>query len=555
MLSSGDFFSLSSSGPLARIRDNQTVSKVNAFMRTPAYVIILAVLTVFCNLLSLDLYLYTVFILTGIFIALFGIDLLPLMPIVILCYIAPSPSNNPGSADNKGSIFYLDNGGLYLIILISLFVISLVFRLLTDQQMGGRAFLTKKRTLLNGMLILSASYLLSGIGMKEYGSLSWRSLLFGTAIALLIYSMNVAHRLLSNDGVKLKDSLLDKRAIGFSVASVLVVYAVSGALLGQFGELPSRNLLFAVIQCVAVMGMYFLFSGTVNWQLTPKHYLAWVGMCAGLVVLPQLLENYLSGRIFMEGTGTIDRELIYAGWGMHNNIGGMMAFMLPFPFYLACTQKRSWIYNLLGTVLMLGVVISCSRTSMLVAAAIYCVCAFLLLRRKEARKANLRVFAIIAGVAVVLCILFFRKLMDVFALFFEELFIVSERDNLVSFGFKQFQAHPFFGGSFFPQGEYVPWDWSTSEAFSSFFPPRWHNTIIQMLASCGIVGLVCYALHRYQTVKLLAMDLSTEKLFIGLFMTSLVLCSLMDCHFFNVGPVLFYSMALAFAENIHQSNI
>ncbi|MBQ3214978.1 MAG: O-antigen ligase family protein [Oscillospiraceae bacterium] len=555
MLKSDAFFALSSSGPLRRIRENETVSKINGFMRTPAYVIILAALTVLCNLLSLDLYIYSIFIAVGVFIALFGIDFLPLMPIVILCYIAPSPSNNPGSADNKGSIFYFENGGLYLIILISLLVLALIFRLLTDKEIGGRAFLTKNRKLLSGMLILGASYLLSGIGMSQYGSASWRTLLFGLAVLVLVYVLNVANKLLSNSQLKLKECVFDKKVLTIGFGCLLVVYALAGALFGQFGNLPSKNLLFSLIQCVAVMGMYFLFSGTVKWSETPKYYLAWVGTCAGLVVLPQLLENYVSGRVFMEGTGTMDRELIFAGWGMHNNIGGMMAFMLPFPFYLAMTRKRSWIYNILGTVLMLGVVLSCSRTSMLVAAVVYCLCAVMLLRRKEERKANLLVYGIIAGIVVLFCVIFFKKLMEIFALFFEELFIMSERDNLVGFGFKQYQQHPIFGGSFFPQGEYVPWDWSTSEAFSSFFPPRWHNTIIQMLASCGIVGLVCYLVHRYQTVKLLVINRSIEKRFILLFMISLTVCSLMDCHFFNVGPVLFYSMALAFAENIAQSKV
>ena len=187
---------------------------------------------------------------------------------------------------------------------------------------------------------------------------------------------------------------------------------------------------------------------------------------------------------------------------------------------------------------------------MLVAVAVYAVCAFMLLRRKEDRKSNLLVYAVIAGVVLLLCVIFFRKLMDIFALFIEELFIMSERDNLVGYGFKQYLANPVFGGSFFPQGEYVPWDWSTSDAFSSFFPPRWHNTLIQMLASCGIVGFVTYAYHRYQTVKLMLSNRSTEKLFIGLYLVSLLACSLMDCHFFNVGPVLFYSMALAVAEKL-----
>ena len=36
---------------------------------------------------------------------------------------------------------------------------------------------------------------------------------------------------------------------------------------------------------------------------------------------------------------------------------------------------------------------------------------------------------------------------------------------------------------------------------------------------------------------------------------ALLLASLLDCHFFNVGPVLFYSMALAYAEKIERSKM
>lgn len=546
---SSNFFSLSSQGPLHTIKEKPILSGINAFLRSPGYIIMLALLTIVSNLLSLDIYLYTVFVIIGIYIALFGTDFLGLMPIVILSYVAPSPSNNPGSASNTGSIFLPQNGGIYLGVIIGLWVLCLLFRLVTDQEIGGRGFLQKPRTLLSGMLLLCGGYLLGGLGMPAYGTLS--AVVVIALLCLGIVAFFAVDRCFGNS---LSESFKNRKLAAICIGAALFLYALVG-LTGLLGDLPKRNLLFALIQCGAVVLMYYVFSGSVRWKQVPKSYLAWIGMCVGFVVLVQLLENYISGRIFMEGTGTIDRELIYAGWGMHNNIGGMMAFVLPFPFYLACTQKRSWAFNILGTILMLGVIVSCSRTSMLVALVVYVICICLLLRRKECRKANLLVYVVIAAMVAAACVLFFRKLMDIFDLFFEELFEVSERDNLLSFGFKQFLENPIFGGSFFPQGEYTPWDWSTSDAFSSFFPPRWHNTIIQVLASCGIVGFVAFVIHQWQMGKLMLKRRSTENVFIGMFLVSLLVCSLMDCHFFNVGPVLLYSMALAYGENIHESNL
>ena len=460
------------------LRERGAVSTVNEFMRKPWYVLCLAALTVLCNALGLDLVLYSVFIALGVYISLLGVDYLPLVPVVILCYVAPSTQNNPGRYPN--SVFYPQNGGIYLILLAVIFLISVVFRLVTDGELGGKTFFSQKRRLTGGIVLLSAAYLLSGVCSAGYGDVIW------------------------------------------------------------------RNLLFAVVQCFAVGGMYFFFTGSIKWDRVPGDYLAWTGMSVGFVVMIQLLENYLSGRIFVGST--IDRELIATGWGMHNNVGGLIAMMMPFAFSLAAHHRRGWVFNILGTVLMLGTVMSCSRGSMLMAGCAYVLCAVILLKDKESRRVNLRLYVLMAVAVIVGVVLFFGKLLDIFELFLTQLGNISQRDNLIYYGIQQFLDEPVFGGSFFPRGEYVPWDWANLESFSSFFPPRWHNTLVQIAASCGTVGITAYAVHRFQTVKLFLKRRSTQNTFIAISLGVLLMASLLDCHFFNVGPVLFYSMALAFAE-------
>lgn len=487
MFSSVCSFFIGENSPIIRVRNSAMPHAVNTYMRTPWYVVLIAALTALSSVLGLDLMLYTLFIAIGIYVCLFGEDLLPMMPIVICSYVSPSVANNPGR--NENSIFYPENGGIYLIIIAAFFVICLLYRLITDRDFGGKKFLTAKRSLAAGMIFLGIAYLLSGIGIEEYATFF------------------------------------------------------------------AKNMVFAFIQFAAVFVMYFIFTGAVKWERAPKDYLAWTGMCVGFVVLVQLLENYLSGRIFI-GTGlTIDREMIATGWGMHNNIGGMMAMMLPFAFYLARTRKHGWIFNLLGSLLLGGVIASCSRTSMVVAVLCYCVCAVVLLRCKRSRVQNLIVYLVAGATALVFGILFWDQLFDIFYKFIDEIFIMSSRDKLIVNGCKQFLDYPIFGGTFYPQGEYIPWDWSTLESFTSFFPPRWHNTLVQIAASCGLVGLAAYLLHRIQTVVLLLKKPTLEKMFVALFVLALLLASMLDCHFFNIGPVLFYSMALAFAENIERSEL
>lgn len=461
--------------------------RFNDFLRTPWYILIMAVFTAVSSLFQLDLWLYTCYLGLGIYLSFFGEDYLPVVPLVFLGYISPSRENNPGRYPD--SIFYLQNGGLFLIILAVLFIGSIIFRMATDGELGGKKFFTSRRKLTGSMVLLGVTYLLSGIGLEQYM------------------------------------------------------------------DLMKRNLIFAALQFCAIFVMYFFFTGSIRWDRVPRGYLAWAGLAAGCVVLIQLLENYLSGRIF-DGS-SIDRELIATGWGMHNNIGCMMAIMMPFGFYLASKSKHGWLFNILGSALLLGTMLSCSRTSMLMAALAYVVCAVLLLKNPQSRRTNLWVY-LLAVVSVLAAVaIFWSKIMSVFELFLSQLGNVSQRDNLISYGLRQFMDEPIFGGSFYPQGEYVPWDWSNLESFSSFFPPRWHSTIIQILASCGAVGITAYAIHRLKTLRLFWKNRSHENTYIGISLAVLLLAGLLDCHFFNVGPVLFYSTALAFVEKmpLEQSNL
>ena len=472
---------------ISRVRSSAAVGKIDTFMRSGWYVLLIAALCALSSLCGLELIVYTAYILIAVFMCLFGMDFLPLIPIVICCYVSPSVVNNPGR--NPDSIFYPAHGGIYLLVLCAVLAVCLIWRLITDRDFGGRKFLFCKRRLTIGMVTLGVAYLLGGLGMDRYT------------------------------------------------------------------EYAGNTMLFGLLQFASVFVMYFLFTGAVKWEKAPRDYLAWVGLCVGFVVLAQLAENYLSGRMFMEGTNTIDRELIATGWGMHNNVGGMMAMMLPFPFYLAYKRRNSWWLIALASILFLGVIASCSRTAMFVGAAEFLICSVILLRRKDLRLPILIVYGVALVAVGVFAIVSFDALLEIFALFIEEINAISKRDLLLINGLKQFRQYPIFGGSFYPQGEFVPWDWADLEAFSSFFPPRWHCTLVQIAASCGIVGLAAYVFHRVQTVCMMVRRRNVEKLFIGLYILALLAAGLLDNHFFNIGPVLMYSMALAFAEKIEISEV
>ena len=459
------------------LRNNSIINRINGFLTTPTYIMILSALCLASSLFSLETPVYIIFVLVAVYCCAFGEDLLPVAPLLVLCYIAPSAANNPGR--NADSVFSPGGSSSFLSVLIVFLAVGLGYFLLRDRCRNLKKLFTCKRKLLVGMLLLWAAYMLSGLRSPAYP------------------------------------------------------------------EYMKKNLFFAALQGASVTMPYFLLTALVDWNKARKDYLSWIGVGAGFVLVGQFLWIYATKPVIQNGV--IDRNLIFTGWGMYNNMGALLAMMIPFPFHIGYATKKGWIGPLIGTLFLGGVFLSNSRTSMLAGAAIYGICVLILFFTASNKKRTLIVAGILAVVGIAGVIVFHEKIFQLFTDILSRGFSLNHRDEFYVAGTNQFVLYPIFGGSFYPIG-FVPWDWSEVASFSSFFPPRWHNTIIQLLACTGAVGLTAYLIHRLQTVRLFLTERSSTGAYIALSVIVLLFSSLFDCHFFNIGPTLFYSMSLAFAE-------
>lgn len=472
---------------LTALRQAPTVQRINGFLASPAYILLMAALTALCNLAGLEVVVYPLFVLIAVYTCLLGKDLLALMPLLLFCYLAPSRWSNPGRFDTS---FFYRSGGL-LTVLAVILVLSVVFRVLTDPRWGGKAFFTKKRSLAPGLLLLWLAFSFSGIASADFG--------------------------------------LKSIAFGF----------LEGAA-------------FAV--------PYFLFSAAVDWENTRKDYFAWIGFAAGCLLLAELLGIYCGYQVVSPslfnadrfGRGDvvllIHRGQIYTGWGMHNNIGGMLAMMIPFAFYLASRYRKGWIGTVMGSLFLVGVIFTCSRGSILFGFAAWAVCIVLLILSAKNRRGNLIALCAVILTVVTTVGLFYGELKVLFYDLISMGADPSGRDWLYRNAWELFTQNPLFGSTFYPP-EDMSWSWSHIKDFLGFFPARWHNTPLQLLATGGICAMAVYLFHRFQTLRLFLRDKTREKAFIGCAVLVLLGCSLLDCHLFNIGPTLFYSMVLAFVEN------
>lgn len=377
------------------------------------------------------------------------------------------------------------------------------------------------------------------------------SIFFGTSGLLLLvmvalFVVSLIFRLATDPVIGRKAFFTHKRALLPGILALGAAYLLAGAGSGHYFAQKQGNLVFAILQFLSVFLLYYVFSGAVRWDEAPKGYMAWSGMCIGFVLLFEILNIYLTQDVIVNGQ--INRYMFYTGWGQYNNIGAMLTMMIPFPFQLACDSKRSWLWYLCAVGFLLGVMLTCSRTCTVISIGIYLISCWLVMFKSRNRRIGLAVngITLVAGVTVFL--IFREQLSVLFASMFSNSDSLTIRLEGYRAGIRQFLEHPIFGGTFYPLDADL-YEWSSVDAFTAFFPPRWHNTQIQLAASCGIVGLAAYLFHRIQTVWLILRRPSKEVLYGAISILALLLTSMLDCHFFNIGPTLFYSLALAFMEH------
>ena len=466
------------------IKNSAIIRGINAFLVTPYALVLLGALTVASFMFSKELVLYTVAIAYAAYVGLYGEDFAPIIPLFVVCYIVPSKKNNPGLSE--GGLFY-GQSGTYIICLGVIAAVIILARIALDKGMGYKNLFTRKRELASGMLLLGLTYFISGLGSEKHL------------------------------------------------------------------EVLKSNLLFALIQFVSIFFLYFVLTSTVKWKKFNAEYFAWVGVMMGVIVTLEIIWIYYTDGVITNGV--INRGLIYSGWGCYNNMGALVTMSVPFAFYFACRRRLSVPYLILAVLLTIGVFLSCSRGSMVGVVAIFPFC-FIYAYARAKHKTQFRLTMILVGLLALAAFILYGE--EIFKLFEKVPSIVeiengnikfndSRRFDLYYNGIRAFIEDPIFGQSFFTKVENFA-HFASVDSFNSFFPPRWHNTIVQLLATGGVVCLVAYGIHRIQTIRLYFRRRSVMNTYIAFSIISLLCMSMLDCHMFNVGPVLFYSAALAVME-------
>lgn len=309
-----------------------------------------------------------------------------------------------------------------------------------------------------------------------------------------------------------------------------------------------KNLIYGLVMALCFLGIFTLLKDNILNNEDTFERIALSFFALSIVLIVELLVVYTAREGWQ--TGSIDRKYLSFGWGMWNTMGMMLLICLPATFYLAGKYRYGFIFTLFSALLFIAVWMTTSRQAMLASLIIYPLCLVILIINGNNRIANLIiVICAIAAIAAVLIV--FKD--TIFSYIKNHLMNIVEngklsgsgRVELWKGGIKYFESAPILGVGFYSDlyKDFLN-DFSGFSGMS-FIPHMCHNTVIQLMASCGISGLLAYFIHRVQTVISLFKNLNYNRAFIGVTILTIIGLSLVDNHIFNIFPTIIYSSLVA----------
>lgn len=311
---------------------------------------------------------------------------------------------------------------------------------------------------------------------------------------------------------------------GMAIAAVVT-------MLGGIGYAPFSIKHVGIVfgMCLAGFGFYLLFVNTIRENFVK--YAAKLLLCAGMLVFLELVILYIRTPQAINMKSLID-----LGWGISNNIAGILAMAIPLTLYLAIDSKHNYCYIVLAFLLYVGVFLTFSRGNILfVSLLMLPMLVYVFCRAK--RKFGVLIPVVGVAIAALICfITMYDKIMLVLEKILEKGFDGSGREAIYVRAIKEFYKWPIFGTGVFGN----QWEAGSYNMY--------HCTILQILVNFGVVGLLGYVLFFYQRYAAFFRSCSAFKIMAFCAVLLNELYGLMDINFYSIYHTFFVLMLCIAAE-------
>ena len=299
------------------------------------------------------------------------------------------------------------------------------------------------------------------------------------------------------------------------------------------------NFTFSMLLVLSMIVVYLIFAGYLRFEKAVLDYFIYCLVGVGLLICAELIFAYFTTVQFVGGS--IVKESVVLGWGVWTNIGNMLVFLMPASFYFAASHKRGWLGYLSGLLHFFCIVLSQSRAALLVGALSLLLCLGYLCLKGRNRKIN-RIFTLsLIACGAIGCVVLYDTLLALVSNFLEKGFDDNGRMALWQSAIDSFLRAPVLGVGYYDVCSYEGW-----ATFGT--PMMCHNTILQILGAVGVLGMLAYGYHRFETLKLFFRKFNTVKFFLGVCILGFLLFGMLDVVFFIGYTNIFYTMMLLFMQ-------
>ena len=228
--------------------------------------------------------------------------------------------------------------------------------------------------------------------------------------------------------------------------------------------------------------------------------------------------------------GSIAKAEIVLGWGVWTVVALCLAIVIPLIFYGMMKNKYPWLYFAVAILTM-------SRNALVFSTLTYAGCVIISCFVGRHKK----IFRIItlAGILLVavLGIALWDKISIILKDYLDRGFSDNGRFEIWRAAFDSFLDSPVFGSGFYGM--------DLGGGQFGFIPKMAHQTILQILGSMGVFGIVCYGYYRVSTVIEVVKKPNTLKTMMGISILTLVCEGMLDNFAFSFYPLFFTVIALA----------
>lgn len=343
----------------------------------------------------------------------------------------------------------------------------------------------------------------------------------------------------------------------WGILAVSVATTIGGLFSkGSWVNIDGSGIFYIVGLGFGMLFLYVLLSSHIH---TEKDYdlaekFAYIMMLAGIFAVFIVFQHYMTlfSKVVRDPMSLInDPRFFYVQW--KNNISTFLMITMPFPFYLSfkkthhsSTFHRYW----MGVLIFVALLLAQSRGGMLFGATEFAICVVtIIFIDKQSRRKNL-----IAMFAMLLLgVVFLLSANDLIAVYLDKMNVDSNEVRWVLYkdAWENFKHHPIFGvGLCYSGNQAATWVPKTGAI-------NWYqNSILQVLASFGIVGAVAYGFQLYQRARVLLRVHSKFNYTVFLSYLGLGLMSLVNPGLFSPIPyLLILTMSFIIVEKNNEEMI